>query len=75
MQVIRGHANPNKPDKQKQILSVFHRWKEKTGEMGTKHWGEQWKGESLQYTMMYMYKTINTSIITLYTNENVNERE
>lgn len=75
MQVNRGPANPNKPDIQRQISSFPHRWKEKSGEMGTKHWGEQWAEESLQYTMMCMYKTINTIIITLYTNENFNEKE
>lgn len=74
MQVNRGHANPNKPDIQRQIQSFPYMWMEKSGEMGTKGWGEQWKRESLQYTMMYMYKTINTIINSLYTNKNFNKK-
>lgn len=34
MQVNRGHANPNKPDIQRQISSFPHMWKEESGEMG-----------------------------------------
>lgn len=75
MQVNRGHANPNKPDIQRQIPRFPYMWMEKSREMGTKGWGEQWKGASLQYTMMYMYKTINTIINPLYTNKNFNKKE
>lgn len=50
--------------------SFPYMWMEKSGEMGTKGWGEQWEGESLQYTMMCLYKTINTIINPLYPNEN-----